>query len=81
MIRARTAASFTAAFALAACNHAPPRSQAIVPAASRVALDSAEIARLCAHPDSVRAGLADCVLKDQSARGEKRLESPPAPPR
>jgi len=37
-------------------------------------LDSATIERLCMHPDSVRAGRADCVLKDQSNPPEQRLK-------
>jgi hypothetical protein len=83
MNRARHAAWLIAAVTGAACQHAQPRPQSHAEnvAPSRVALDSAEIDRLCIHPDSVRAGKADCVLKDQSARPGERLKSPPAPPR
>lgn len=31
-----------------------------------IPMDSATAERLCVKPDLVRAGLADCVLKDQS---------------
>ena len=48
--------------------------------ASRVAMDSAEIERLCAEPDSVRAGRADCLLKDQSPPRVRRPQ-PSTPPR
>ena len=50
--------------------------------AARVAMDSATIERLCAHPDSVRAGLAECVLKDQSPSPDQRLKplERPTPP-
>jgi hypothetical protein len=41
---------------------------------STAQLDSATIERLCMHPDSVRAGLADCVLKDQSVVPWQRLK-------
>jgi hypothetical protein len=45
---------------------------------STAQLDSATIERLCMHPDSVHAGRADCVLKDQSAPPPgRRLEKPP----
>ncbi len=48
---------------LAACT-APPRSTAVVPA--QIAMDSAQVDRLCAKPDYVRVGLLACELKDQS---------------
>jgi hypothetical protein len=48
--------------------------------AARAAMDSATIERLCAHPDSVRAGLAECVLLDQSPSRGQRLERPVQPP-
>jgi hypothetical protein len=42
-------------------------------------MDSATIDRLCVHPDSVRAGRAECVLKDQSESPQYRLK-PVSPP-
>lgn len=53
--------------AATACS-SPPRkaSSSFVPA--RVAMDSAQIERLCVKPGHVRAGLLDCELKDQSAQ-------------
>jgi hypothetical protein len=48
----------------AACSSAP-RSNVVLPA--RVAMDSAQIERLCARPGLVHVGLAECELKDQSA--------------
>ena len=46
---------------------------------STAQLDSATIERLCLHPDSVRAGRADCVLKDQSTLPSQRVK-PVTPP-
>jgi hypothetical protein len=46
---------------------------------STAKMDSATIERLCVHPDSVRAGRIECVLKDQSALPEQRLK-PVTPP-
>jgi hypothetical protein len=43
----------------------------------RPAMDSATIERLCVRPDWVRAGWAECVLKDQSP---PLREIPPPPP-
>jgi len=40
-------------------------------------MDSAEIERVCAHPDSVRAGLADCVLANQARPSDIRRFEPP----
>ena len=81
MNRAALLALSATAFALTACQHAQPRAQAIGSTPSRAAMDSAEIYRLCLHPDSVRAGKADCVLKDQGIQGQRRLPSPSTPPR
>ena len=65
----------------ATCRPAP-KPAAEMKAVPRVAMDSAEIDRLCAEPDSVRQGLSDCVLKDQSAPlpGPLRPTPPPPPP-
>jgi hypothetical protein len=46
---------------------------------STAKMDSATIERLCVHPDSVRAGRIECVLKDQSTLPEQRLK-PVTPP-
>ena len=48
------------------CSSPRPASSSFVPA--RVAMDSAQIDRLCANAAHVRAGLLDCELKDQSAQ-------------
>ena len=66
---------------ITACHHAPAKNLATPPTVARVAMDSAEIERLCTAPDSVRAGKADCVLKDQSAPRQRPLPSPTPPPR
>ncbi len=42
-------------------------------------MDSAMAHRLCAQPDLVRAGIADCVLKDQSLPAAEIRRLPPAP--
>ena len=66
---------------VAACQHQSPHT-AVAKATPRVQMDSAEIERLCAHPDSVRAGVADCVLKDQGLQREQRMKPTPSnPPR
>jgi hypothetical protein len=44
-----------------------------------VPMDSATIYRLCAKPDSVRAGKAECVLKDQSPTPQM-VQPRPMPP-
>ena len=64
--------------ALSACHPTVAKSTRT---ASRVKMDSATVERLCVHPDSVRAGLIECVLQDQSQPPGKRLErvSPPKP--
>ena len=68
----------TASLAGAGCHHTRPTVKtAGAKGVPRVAMDSAEIERVCAHPDSVRAGLADCVLRDQSPPGQPRLPSAP----
>ena len=69
---------------LVGCNRTPaPTRTAEQPTALRArpaaGLDSATIEKLCVAPDSVRAGKAECVLKDQSAE-LRRLEPQPAPP-
>jgi hypothetical protein len=56
-------------------HHSPQQQVAMQPrAVSMAQMDSATIERLCVHPDSVRAGRSDCVLKDQSAPPGHRLE-------
>ncbi len=64
--------------AVGGCHHTRPAAQTRgVKAVARVAMDSAEIERVCAHPDSVRAGLADCVLVDQASPAlSHRFERP-----
>ena len=68
----------SASLAVGGCHHARPSAQpAGVKAVARVAMDSAQIERVCAHPDSVRAGLADCVLVDQARPSQaRRFERP-----
>ena len=58
---------------LGACS-SPPRQEAHVP--PRVAMDSAQIYRLCVRPALVQAGLADCELKDQSSMRIVPLKQP-----
>jgi len=81
MHRALQLSSFAAGIMVVACQHPQPKTQAIAATPSRAAMDSAEIERLCLHPDSVRAGRADCVLKDQGVWGDRRLPAPSTPPR
>lgn len=64
---------------VAACRYQAPHTP-VAKATPRVQMDSAEIDRLCAHPDSVRAGVADCVLKDQRREREPRMKPVPASP-
>ena len=45
-----------------------------------VPMDSATIERLCAKPDMVRAGIAECVLKDQSPPVTPVRRTSPPPP-
>ena len=61
-----------------ACAPAPSPSTT-TPVGARPQLDSATIERLCVRPDWVRAGWAECVLKDQSP--PPRLIPRPLPPR
>ena len=67
---------------VAACGHrhsgAQPRAAQLRTAKS-AQMDSATIERLCVHPDSVRAGRAECVLKDQSEAPQYRLKPVPPP--
>lgn len=44
-----------------------------MPFRPRVDMTSAMIDSLCVHPDSVRAGLVDCVLKDQALPAKDRM--------
>lgn len=45
-----------------------------------VPMDSATIERLCAKPDSVRAGKAECVLNDQREPLRPIVRPSPPPP-
>jgi hypothetical protein len=47
------------------------------PVVSRPPFDSATIERLCVQPDRVRAGWAECVLKDQSPQPREIRRPPP----
>ena len=69
------------ALSLAACRRPAPAPQQppAVHAVSAARMDSATIERLCAHPDSVRAGRVECVLKDQSPSQTLRLKPIPPP--
>jgi hypothetical protein len=58
---------------------APPPSSANRPVVLGALRDSAEIERLCADPDKVRAGRAECVLKNQ-ALPPKHTGTPEKPP-
>ena len=79
MVCTRHAGVVILIIALNSCHRATAKPSQV---AARAAMDSATIERLCAHPDSVRAGLAECALKDQSpSPGGRRLERPvPSPP-
>jgi hypothetical protein len=65
-----------AAMACAAPGQSPSTAR---PAGSRPPLDSATAERLCVRPDLVRAGVAECVLKDQSPPVRAIPRPPPAP--
>jgi len=70
------------AMSATACRHTPSNAQqrtAQMRVAKAAEMDSATIERLCVHPDSVRAGRAECVLKDQSPSPQYRLK-PVTPP-
>lgn len=56
------------------CHRSPP---ATVASTDAPRMDSATIERLCVSPDSVRAGTAACVLKDQA---RIRVYGPPRTP-
>lgn len=58
---------------LGACS-SPPRQESHVP--PPVAMDSAQIYRLCVKPALVHAGLTDCELKDQSSPRIPALKQP-----
>ena len=45
-----------------------------------VPMDSATIYRLCAQPERVHAGWAECVLKDQSPPPQPIVRKSPPPP-
>ena len=55
---------------------APGPSPLTTAARARPAMDSATIERLCMRPDRVRAGWAECLLKDQSPPPEMLLPPP-----
>lgn len=71
---------------LTACTH-PPKADSVEARSASLskgqfsAMDSATIERLCQRADSVRAGLAACVLRDQSQPRGVRPIAPPPPPR
>ena len=78
VLRTWSLAFVSVSIALGGCHHTPPSAQpAGAKPITRVAMDSAEIERVCAHPDSVRAGLADCVLVDQARPSSSRRFEPP----
>jgi hypothetical protein len=81
MYRIVQAVSLAGVIVLGGCHRPQPKARSIAATPARAAMDSAEIERLCLHPDSVRAGRADCVLKDQGIMGERRLPAPTTPPR
>ena len=60
-----------------ACAAPGPSPSMAAPVRSRPALDSATVERLCVRPDWVRAGWAECVLKDQSPPLEAVRRPPP----
>jgi len=57
---------------------APSRSTAVPAPGPRPAFDSATAERLCVRPDLVRAGIAECVLKDQSPPPGEIRRPPPS---
>jgi len=77
MVCTRHAGVVILIIALNSCHRATAKPSQI---ATRAAMDSATIERLCAHPDSVRAGLAECVLLDQSTSPSERLKPVQSPP-
>jgi len=78
VLRTWSLAFVSVGIALGGCHHTPPSAQMTgAKPITRVAMDSAEIERVCAHPDSVRAGLADCVLVDQARPSSSRRFEPP----
>ena len=81
MIRSRQCSLSVVLVLAAACHRTPAKAVRTLPTAARAGMDSAEIDRLCLAPDSVRAGKADCVLKDQSAPLQRPLPVPTPPPR
>ena len=58
--------------AVLGCHNASPREHIEAPART-VAMDSSVVRRLCAQPDSVLAGRAICVLRDQSFERVKKF--------
>lgn len=73
-------AAVLAALAAGACARAATPADTLVPAASAgrfAGLDSGSVRRLCAEPDSVLAGRAACVLRDQARPAPVR--PPPEP--
>ena len=82
----RTLVAVGLASMLTACTRPPQSDSGEKPSAALsnaqlAAMDSATIVRLCQRPDSVRAGLAACVLRDQSRSPLVRPVAPPSPPR
>jgi hypothetical protein len=73
ILRTWTLGLVSVGVAVGGCHHAGPSAQtAERKTVARVAMDSAQIERVCAHPDSVRAGLADCVLANQGRPSDTR---------
>lgn len=73
LLRTWTLGLVSVGVAVGGCHHAGPSAQtAEAKTVARVAMDSAQIERVCAHPDSVRAGLADCVLANQARPSDTR---------
>lgn len=68
LISARFAVAGLVALATAACARPVRQDTALRPAGVRrvAALDTASVRRLCAAPDSVLAGRAVCVLRNQA---------------
>ena len=81
MTRSLELALVFAALAAGGCHHSRAKAKPLEPMPMKVAMDSAEIDRLCVSPDSVRTGRLACVLKDQSAPRPSPLKAPATPPR
>lgn len=69
---------FALVAAMACAAPGPSPSTVTRSASSRMPFDSATAERLCVRPDLVRAGIAECVLKDQSPP-LREIRRPPPP--